>query len=119
MLADTPFETESAKKGKSRSTRRVLTGNVRGRSKLGGHLGVHRDHHLLSGAHDCVALLDLVGDPGLELAAQYDCTDIDDPLLGHLFQVDVVGQEVGNVGLLRYELEDALDGQVLVLRDVQ
>ena len=119
MLADTPFETESAKKGKSRSTRRVLTGNVRGRSKLGGHLGVHRDHHLLFGAHDCVALLDLVGDPGLELVAEHDRANIHDPLLGHLLKIDVVRQEVGDVGLLRHELEDALDGEVSVLRDVQ
>ena len=85
--------------------------------ELRGHLGVHGDHHLLLGAHDGVALLNLVGHPGLELAAEDDCTNIHDPLLGHLLQIDVVWQEVGNVWLLRHELEDALDGEVLVLRD--
>ena len=97
---------------------RVLTGYMGTGLELGGHLGVHGDHHLLLGAHDGVALLDLVGDPGLELAAQDDGANIHDPLLGHLLQIDIVWQEVGDVGLLRHELEDALDGQVLVLRDV-
>ena len=84
--------------------------------ELGGHLGVHGDQHLLLGAHDGVALLHLVGDPGLELTTEDHGAHVDDPLLGHLLQVDVVGQEVRDVGLLRHELEDALDGEVLVLR---
>ena len=85
--------------------------------ELSSHLWVHGDHHLLLGAHDGVALLDLMGDPGLELATEDDCANIHDPLLGNLLQIDVVWQEVGDVRLLRHELEDALDGEVLVLRD--
>ena len=80
---------------------------------------VHGDHHLLLGAHDRVSLLDLVVDPSSELIAQDHGADIDQPLLWDLRQVDVVREEVANVRLVADEREDAVDGQVLVLRDEQ
>ena len=80
---------------------------------------VHGDHHLLLGAHDRVSLLDLVVDPSSELIAQDHGADIDQPLLWDLRQVDVVREEVANVRLVTDERENAVDGQVLVLRDEQ
>ena len=90
-----------------------------GGGELGGHLLVHGDHHLLLGAHDRVSLLDLVVDPRSELVAQDHGADIDQPLLWDLRQVDVVREEVANVRLVTDEREDAVNGQVLVLRDEQ
>ena len=72
----------------------VLTGHVGAGLELGSHLGVHGDQHLLLSAHDGVSLLDLVRDPGLELATEDDCADIDDPLLRNFLQVNIVRQEV-------------------------
>ena len=117
MLADTPFETKITSQSQIWRMSRVLTGYMGTGLELSSHLWVHRDHHLLLGANDGVALFNLVGHPGLELTAEDDCANIHDPLLGHLLQIDVVWQEVGDVRLLRHELEDALDREVLVLRD--
>ena len=94
MLADTPFETTETGEGYDENTSEVLTGHVGAGLELGGHLGVHGDQHLLLGAHDGVALLHLVGDPGLELTTEDHGAHVDDPLLRHLLQVDFVRQEV-------------------------
>ena len=84
-------------------------------SELGGHLGVDGDHHLLLLTHEGVALLHLVLDPGPELVAKHHGAHVHQPLLGHLGQVDIIGQEVVDVGLLRHEVEDVINGQALVL----
>ena len=58
-------------------------------------------------------------DPLLELIAQDYGTDIDQPLLGHLWQVDVVGQVVMDHRLVGYKHENLFHGEVLVLRYIQ
>ena len=86
--------------------------------ELGVYLRVHVDHHLLLIFHGGVALLYLVGDPGLERLADHGGADVDDPLLRRLRQVRVVGHVGGDVGVLRGELGDVLEVQALILRHV-
>ena len=62
----------------------VLTGDVTTRGELGRHRGVHRNHDLFFVSHDCITLLNLIVDPGLEVLPQDGCADVYDPLLGHL-----------------------------------
>ena len=52
-------------------------------------IGVHVDHESFLLGHDSVALFDLLLDPDLELLTQYGGTDINDELLGNLWQVNV------------------------------
>ena len=91
---------------------------MRGGLELGVHHGIHLDVHLLLLVHRLVALLDLVLDPGLERLADHGGADVDDPLLGRLRQVRVVGHVGGDVGVLAGELGDVLEVQALVLRHV-
>ena len=79
------------------------------------HIRVHGNHHFLFGIHELVPFLDLVIHPLFELLADDHGTDVDNPLLGHARQVDIVGQIVRNTGLVAGELQDILEGQVLVL----
>ena len=82
------------------------------------HHRVHGDHHLLLPGHLQVPILHLVDDPVLEGLANHGCTNIDDPLLRCLRDVGFVGQVMRDSRLLTGELEDLLQGQVLVLRHV-
>ena len=82
---------------------KILTGNVCGRSELGCHLGVQRDHHLFLRAHDGVTFVPLVVDPVRELIAENSRANIDQPLLRNFWQVDIVGEEVGHVRFLSHE----------------
>ena len=91
-----------------------------GRSlELGSHLRIDRDHHLLFLAHQDVAFLDLVSHPVSELVAKNDGADVDDPLLWNLWQVEIVRQEVRYVGLVAHEVQDALQREIVVLRNEQ
>ena len=62
----------------------ILTGYVTTRGELGRHRGVHGDHDLFFVGHECISILDLLMDPGLEVLPQDGCADVHDPLLGHL-----------------------------------
>ena len=86
-----------------------------GGTELGRHLRIHRDHHLLLSAHDSVALFHLVVDSSSELVTQDYGADIYQPLLRDFGQVNVVWEEVANVGFVSHELQDTIDGQILVL----
>ena len=98
--------------------KRVLTANMGGGTVLGGHLRVHSDHHLLLGIHEHVSFLNLVMDPLLEAITQNGSTYVDDPLLWHLWEVNVVWKVVGDIGLVADEFKDPLEGKVLVLRNI-
>ena len=87
--------------------------------ELGRHLGIHGDHDLLLLAHQCIPLLHLLRDPGLELFTENSRDDVDQPLLWDFRHVDLVGEVHEHVGLVDDELEDLLDGEVLVLRHVE
>ena len=82
------------------------------------HHRVHLDHDLLLVGHQGISILNLLLDPGLERLSQDSGTDIDDPLLRCLRDVGFVGQVMRDSRLLAGELEDLLQGQVLVLRHV-
>ena len=86
--------------------------------KLRGHHWVHADHDLFLFGHDGIALLDLLGDPLLEVLAHDGGADVQDPLLRDLRQVGLVGQVQVDLRVLTYEGEDLLERQVLVLRHV-
>ena len=94
-----------------------LTRNVRAGTELRSHLRVHGDHHLLLGAHHGVALLDLVCNPGPELVAENDGTNVHNELLGHLDEVKFIGEEIQHARLLADESENALNRKVFVLGD--
>ena len=87
--------------------------------ELGGHHGIHLDHDVLLLGHEGVALLHLVDDPGLERLADHGGADVDDPLLGRLRQVRLVGHVCGDVLVLLAELADVLQREILVLRHIQ
>ena len=89
------------------------------RGELGRHHGVHLDHDLLLLGHEGVALLHLVHDPVFEGRADDHGADVDDPLLGHLRQVNAIREELFDFGLGAGEGEDLLDRQVLVLGHVE
>ena len=85
-------------------------------AKLSRHIRVHCNHHFLFGIHELVPFLDLVIYPLFELLADDHGTNVNNPLLGDPRQVDVVGQIIRNTGLVAGELQDSIEGQVLVLR---
>ena len=92
---------------------------MRGVDELLGHLWVHRDHQLSLLGHQGVALLDLLSHPLLEWCAKHGCNDVDEPLLGRLWEVDLIGQVVGDIRVVVEEHHDLLQRQVLVLRHVE
>ena len=57
--------------------------------------------------------------PVSELVAKDDGTDVDDPLLWDLWQIEIVRQVVRDVGLVAHEVQDALQRKVCVLRKEQ
>ena len=87
--------------------------------KLRCHHRVHRDHHVSLLRHQLVSVLDLFTHPLLEGLIDDRCAHVDDPLLGRLREVLVVGEEGFDVGDVGDELENLLDAQTLVLRDVE
>ena len=82
-----------------------------GGMELGRHLGIHSDHDLFFVSHDSVPLLDLIRDPLLERFTDDSSTDIDDPLLGDLWQVGLVGKVAFNLRLGDSELQDLLNAE--------
>ena len=84
--------------------------------KLRCHQRVHADHDLLAVSHYGISILNLLCDPIFKIGPYYGSTDINDPLLGDLCQIGLVGEIVFDILHLRYELHDLLDRQVLVLR---
>ena len=88
------------------------------RRELGRHGRVHGYHNLLLLGHELVSLLHLVADPVLEALPEDGRADIDNPLLGDLRKVDLIRKVLLDLRLGADELQDALDGQVLVLRYV-
>ena len=87
--------------------------------ELGGHLGVHGDHHLLFVRHEGVAVLDLHLHPSFELLSKHSCANIDDPLLRNLRQIDLVREILTDSRFVADEVHDLLQRQVLVLGDMQ
>ena len=86
----------------------VLTADMCGSAELGDHLRVHGDHHFLFCAHDGVPFFDLVMHPLFELSAQHYGANVNNPLLGHLREIEIVGQVIGDVGLVAGEFEYSL-----------
>ena len=70
----------------------VLTGDVTTRGELCRHRGVHRNHDLIFVSHDCIMLLNLIVDPGLEVLPEDGRADIHYPLLGYYAKVWFVGK---------------------------
>ena len=87
--------------------------------EVGGHHGVHRDHHVSLLRHQLVPVLDLLGNPFLEGLIDDCSAHVDDPLLRRLREVLVVGEEGFDVGNVGDELENLLNCQRLVLGHVE
>ena len=119
MLALMPLLTAAIKFGIRGTGTSTLTGDVSAVLELGGHHGVHRDHHVSLLRHQLVAVLDLHGDPLLEGLIDDRSADVDDPLLRRLREVLVVWEEGLDEWDVGDELENPLDAQTLVLRDVE
>ena len=125
MFADWPLATV---RHNSKSIKRInrhrriattgLTADMRRGFKPSSHLRVHGDHHLLLLAHQGVALLDLLDDPILEGITEDNRENVDEPLLGHLWKVDIIRKIHGDDRFVGGVLEDLLDGEILVLRDM-
>ena len=118
MFADWPFVAKIQEFKIAGKFEEILTGYVRARSKLGCHLRIHSDVHLLFVRHEHVSILNLVDDPILESVADNSRHDVDKPLLWHLLQVGLIRQVVDDARLVQCEVKDLLHGQVLILRDV-
>ena len=87
--------------------------------KLRRHHGVHRDHHISLFRHQLISVLDLFTYPLLEGLIDDRSAHVDDPLLGRLREVLVVGEEGFDVGDVGDELENLLNCQRLVLGHVE
>ena len=96
----------------------ILTGHMCRGLEFGCHLWVEGDHHLSLLGHLGVPLLDLLGHPVSECITDDRGTDVHNPLLRRLRQVNIIRQVVGNVGQVADEDHDLLDGEVLILRHV-
>ena len=69
----------------------VLTRDMSASSELGGHLGVHGDHDLLLLRHQGIPIFNLFLYPLSEVRTDHGGAYIDDPLLGDLLQVRLIG----------------------------
>ena len=88
-------------------------------TELGRHLRIHGDVDLPLVGHQRVPFFHLVDDPILKRVTEDGRTDVDQPLFRHLGKIWVVRQVMLEPWLVSGEGQDLLDGQVLVLRDVQ
>ena len=96
----------------------VLTADMGGRLELGGHLGIHGDHHFLLGVHDVVPLLHLHGHPLSKLVAEHGSKDVDQPLFWYLGQINLIRQVHRDDRLVGGVFKELFGRQVLVLRHV-
>ena len=96
-----------------------LTAHMSAGIELGFHHRIYVDHHVPLVRHLVVALLDLVIDPVLEGLPGDGRDHVHHPLLRSMLHVRDIGQIVGNLRVLFGPLQDLLDGQVLVLWNVQ
>jgi len=87
--------------------------------EFGCHLWVEGDHHLSLLGHLGVPLLDLLGHPVSECITDDRGTDVHNPLLRRLRQVNVIRQVAGNVGQVADEDHNFFDREILILRHVQ
>ena len=117
-FAEIPFVTTDKHEFKIEQYEHVLTANMGRGAKLSRHLRVHSYHHLFLCVHQHVSFLSLVMDPLLEAITQNGSTYVDDPLLWHLWEVNVVWKVVGDIGLVADEFKDPLEGKVLILRNI-
>ena len=118
MLADTPLATDEKRECQAKNRGALLTRDMGAGVELGQHLWVHGDHDLLLFRHRCIPVLDLLADPLLEAVSEHGGTDIHEPLLRDLRDIDLVGEVLLDPWVLRREGQDLLDGEVAVLRDV-
>ena len=96
-----------------------LTGDMGACLELGRHLRVHLDHHIPLFCHRLVPLFFAIFDPISEFDTNDGRTDVNYPLLWDLWQIRLVGEEVKDSGMVAREVHDVVQGQVLILRDVQ
>lgn len=81
------------------------------------HFRVHGDHRIVLVGHVSIAGLDLLLHPLAERHADDGRADVDDPLLGTLGEVLVVGQIRLDLRMCAGEGTDMLERKILVLRD--
>ena len=87
--------------------------------ELGSQLRVHVDHDLLLLRHYGVPFLNLLSDPISEALSQHRGTDIDNPLFGNFWNVNLVRHVGFELGHLSNIGKDLLQREVLVLGHVQ
>ena len=82
-------------------------------------LRIESDHHIILLIHLVVSLHNSAFDPMLERLSDDGRTDIDEPLLRNLGQVDVVRQIELDVRVSRAKHKDLVDGERLVVRHIE
>ena len=97
----------------------ALTRDMSRGCELGSEGRIHCDHQLALLRHQGVAILDLLSNPSPEGITEDSSADVHNPLLGDLREVWLVREVVGQVALAAHILEDLLQGEILVLRDVE
>ena len=81
------------------------------------HVGVHRDQHVLLLRDFRITDLDLMLDPISECVFEHGGSNVHDPLLRRLVDLDLVGQvRVDHTVALEDLFVHLLDGEALVLR---
>lgn len=117
-LADTPFVSVLEIKLENNDGSEVLTRDMGRNLELGCHLRIHSNHLIRLDSSICISFLDLGSHPISEWLTDHGGAHIDEPLLRSSRDVGIVRQVVLDVGLLASECSDVLDGQVLILRNV-
>ena len=116
MFAEIPFETKNEFKSATDLKMETLTRDMRTGFEFGSHDWIHFHHHFTLLCHGCVSLFLTIVYPIAELLS-HDCrTNINDPLLGHLFQIGFVGEIVKDLWSVASIIENLCQTQILVLR---
>ena len=83
--------------------------------KLCSRVRIHGYHHFLLGIHQVVTMLNLLMDPLFESLSQDGRTNVHEPLLWDLWQVNLIRKVTMNNMLVTDIQKDLLNRQVLVL----
>ena len=81
-------------------------------------LWIHSDHHVFLLLDLLVSLGHLILHPRLEVIFHHGVDDVANPGLGSLVQFLVVGQKLVDLRVVRAELPDLLQRQLIILRNL-